>query len=126
MYKISEVENIELPNGGMECSIKGKFFYRISASSGEDKNNLTNCYITDSSSNEVSKLFLSNKYGESIIDMDETFGMMVGGEFAYYDIDAELKCMVEKVDGKLVCKELSELSLERNGERQQFSFLNDK
>lgn len=121
MYKISEIENLEISNKGLDCTVSGKFFYRI-ASEGEGQNDFVDCYIADSSNDRAPKLFLANRYGESVIDMDETFGMMVGGEFAYFDINIVLSCVVKRFDEKLVCESLKSFTLERNGESQEFNF----
>ena len=121
MYKVSELENIELPDEGVECSVKGKFYYRIS-SNKENGSTYFNCYVTDSSDESSPKLFLADEVGEAIIDWDETFGMMVGGEYAYYDIGAELKCIVKKTSQGFVCKTVDTLKLEKDGDSQVFSF----
>ncbi|WP_428036072.1 hypothetical protein [Amphritea sp.] len=121
MYKVSELQNIDLPNDGLECSVKGKFYYRIS-DHGESGNNYVNCYVDDLSDNSSSKLFLSDEVGETVIDGDETFGMMVGGEFAYYDIDVELECVIKKTPQGLICATVEKLKLEKDGDSQVFSF----
>lgn len=121
MYKVSELQNIELPDGGAECSVKGRFYYRISGSEGNGSNYI-NCYVADSSDSNSPKLFLADEIGEAIIDGDETFGMMVGGEYAYYDIDAELECIVKKTPQGLICGAVGTLKLEKDGDSQVFTF----
>jgi hypothetical protein len=121
MYKVSELQNIELPDEGIECSVKGGFYYRIS---GNEKNSsdYVNCYVADSSDSNSPKLFLADEIGEAIIDGDETFGMMVGGEYAYYDVDVKLDCIVKKTRQGLICETVETLRLEKDGGSQVFTF----
>jgi hypothetical protein len=121
MYNVSELKNIELPDEGAECSVKGRLYYRIS-NNEENGSNYINCYVTDSSNANLPKLFLADEIGEAIIDRDETFGMLVGGEYAYYDIDVELKCVVKKTAQGLICKTVETLKLEKDGDSQVFAF----
>lgn len=121
MYNVSELQNIDIPDDGVRCAVKGKFYYRIS-DNGESGSDYVNCYMNDPLDSSSSKLFLSDKVGEAIIDGDETFGMMVGGEFAYYDFDVELECVIKKASQGLICAKVEKLKLEKDGDSQVFSF----
>lgn len=121
MYKVSEIQYLDLPVDGVSGSLKGKFYYRI-AEGGENRDDFVDCYITDSSDSDSPRLYLSNEVGKAVIDKDETFGMMVGGEFAYYGLDAEINCIIRKTMKGFVCENVEYLRLEKDGESQEFSF----
>lgn len=121
MYKVSEVESLDIPVAGLSVSLKGKFYYRI-AENGKEKSDFVNCYIADSSDSDSPRLYLSNGVGEAVIDEDEIFGMMVGGEYAYFGLDAEITGLVKKTIEGLICESVKLLKLEKDGESQEFSF----
>lgn len=121
MYKVSELQNIKFPKEGATCSVKGKFYYRISGDE-ERTPDYVNCYVADSSDINSPKLFISDKFGEAIINGDETFGMIVGGEFAYYGIDVELECLIKRASQGIICEDVKALKLEKDGDSQSFFF----
>lgn len=82
MYNIIDLLKMNLPDEGVDCVVKGKFYYRIE---GDDHS----CYLSDSD-DMAAQIYLSNDLGELVINEDETFGMLVGGEFAYYGVEAEV------------------------------------
>jgi hypothetical protein len=79
----------------------GKFCCRIS-DNGENRSNSVDCYVSDSSDSNSSILFLSDEFGEAIINGDEIFGMIGGGEFACYDMDVEVECVINVASQGLI------------------------
>jgi len=120
MQKISEFLNEEFSSAGASCSVFGRFYYRISE--GEISNGTSNCYLAESDEEGSPKLFFLNDVGESVIDNDETFGMMVGGEFAYFGIYAEVTGLIKRSPDALTFEVVDELKLEKDGDIQVFKF----
>ena len=121
MYKVSEIVDLDLPADGIASSLKGKFYYCITQDR-KNKFDFFNCYITDASDTESPRVYLPNDVGETVIDKDETFGMMVGGEFAYYGLNAEIYCVIKKTARGLIGESVKSLKLEKDGENQEFNF----
>ena len=121
MKNISDNQTSDLPVDGVMTSLKGKFFYRL-PEDGCVKDVYANCYITEAFDIDSDRLYLSDEIGEAVIGEDETFGMMVGGEFAYWGVNAEVKCRIRKTTKGLVCENVEYLKLEKDGESQEFRF----
>ncbi len=121
MYKVLEIQHLDIPSDGMNCLVKGKFYYRIIGDKNE-KCNYVNCFIADTFDNDSPKLFLSDEVGETVVDKDESFGMMVGGEFAYYGMDIEVDGLIKKSLQGLVFETVKVLKLEKDGNCQEFIF----
>lgn len=120
MEKIAEIKKIKLPIKGRLCSVIGKFYYRISDS--ENTRNYSRCYLADSDDSDSIRIFLSDDIGEAVIDADETFGMMVGGEFAYYGLEAVLEGTLISSPQGLIFEKVLGLKLQKGGETQEFVF----
>jgi hypothetical protein len=118
--KIAEITCLELPIDGMNCSVKGRFYYRISEN-GRNRD-FFNCYLAESDNKDSPKIFLSDGIGDAVIDADETFGMMVGGEFAYYGVDAEIDGLVKCIPEGMAFEMVKSIRLEKDGESQEFNF----
>lgn len=118
---MSDIRNLDLPIDDINVSLQGKFYYRI-ANQEEKNDNSVNCYITDSSENDALELGLSDDVGQAIINEDETFGMMVGGEFAYCGLNAQINCVVRKTEQGFICGPVKYLKLEKDDKTQEFSF----
>ena len=117
-FTISEIEHKEIPSEGMSCSVKGKFYYRISETNVDGS---ARCYLSESDNSEL-KLVISDQICEQVIDDDETFGMMVGGEYAYFGLHAEVGGLVKRSANGIVLEQVSVMILSKDGEYQEFSF----
>ena len=121
VYQVSDIGNLDLPIDGINVSLQGKLYYRI-VNRKEKNNNAVNCYITDSSEYDALKLCLSDNVGETVVNEDETFGMMVGGEFAYCGLNAQINCVVRRTERGFVSGAVKYLKLEKDDKTQEFSF----
>jgi hypothetical protein len=119
MKKVSEIINMEIPVNGKKCCVKGKFYYRLSR---VDDRNFVNCYLAESNDDNSPKIFLSDDIGEAVIDADETFGMMVGGEFAYYGIEAEVDGLLKIIAEGAAFENVMNMKLRKDNEFQDFKF----
>lgn len=107
------------PPATLEVCVRSTFYYRISG--GEL--GYGNCYLADSSSEGEDRLVLSDSVGEFVIEEDETFGMMVGGEYAYFGLEVELRGFYRSSEGGPEIDPVTSLSL-RSGDLVQEFFLN--
>lgn len=97
IFDISSLEKMSIPTEGMSCRVKGRFFFQIAGSEGR------RCYLSENANSSLT-IQLNEDVGEFVVGNDETFGMLVGGEFAYFDLD----CVA---DGVLCRSENGQLSL---------------
>lgn len=119
MYTVSQVSEIVIPEGGLRCTVRGLFFYRIAHLDTESTT--PPCYIADSSDSGPI-IGLPQAIGETVIDDDETFGMLVGGEFAYFGVNAHLSgLVVSQGSGVKEFAEVNNLILEMDGRSQEFA-----
>ena len=114
-YSVSEIDDVVIAADGLPCMVQGKFFYRIAGS------HIALCYLAERKDSPV-KIELPIAVGELVVAEDESFGMMVGGEFAYYD----LECLVEGVlhrenTGGLGFRPVKSIALFRNETSQVFN-----
>lgn len=120
MKKVFEIICMELPIDGMSCRVKGKFYYRISKS--DASRDFANCYLAESDDINSPKVLLSDGIGEAVIDEDETFGIMVGGEFAYFGIEAEVEGLIKETPEGPIFEIVKSMKLNKDGESQEFKF----
>lgn len=114
-YEVAYVGRLSIPEGGLACSLGGFFFYRLS--NGDSPR----CYLGDTAERPGILVQLRDEIGELVLSEDETFGMLVGGEFAY----SGLKCTAEghlHRDGSraLSLTSIVKITLEKDGLFQTF------
>ena len=121
MYTVSEIKDLEIPDKGLNCLVKGFFYYRISSTEQGDQISPI-CYLAESESVDSLFIELSKEIGETVISDDETFGMMVGGEFAYFGLSGIVDGIIKSQNGVLTFTRVESLKLEKDGESQKFYF----
>lgn len=114
IYDISSLKKINVPVSGVPCVIKGFFFYRMT------DGKFPKCYLGDAPENPSAYITLEDRVGNIVLSDDETFGMLVGGEFAYFG----LACIAE---GVLFCNDygfflsmVSRIKITKDGIYQDF------
>jgi len=118
---VTELIEMDIPNGGITCSVKGYFFYRI-AEDIHDETILPKCFLSNTEEESTMYVTIPNEIGESVISEDETFGMMVGGSYAYYGLSAEVTGIIEKSANELIFRKIDKLHLTKNNLTQDFVF----
>ena len=98
--------------------IKGYFFYIISEQA--EDNGSGKCYICSDKDNLNEKIYIPEQVGEKVINDDETFGMLVGGEYAYYGLEAEIKGNIIESHNIIKFVSVDEITLSRGNEKQSF------
>lgn len=121
MYAVSEIKEFKIPDEGLNCSVKGLFYYRISTIEQGDQVS-PKCYLAESKSDDSLFIEFSDEIGETVISDDETFGIMVGGKFAYFSLSGIVDGIVKSKNGILTFTRVDSLKLEKDGESQKFSF----
>jgi len=108
---IAEIREMDIPNDGLSCEIKGYFFYYIARD--ELCPQLSPCFLcpTDSE-NGLDCVQLPSEIGELIVKADETFGMLVGGKYAYYGLSSVVSGLLYRRNESLVFLMVKNVSLE--------------
>jgi hypothetical protein len=108
MMTISEILKTEIPDEGLTCEVAGSFFYYL-ATDGMCPQP-SRCFLSSSDSDsDVHIIALPPEVGKEAIRMDETFGMMVGGKYAYFAMPAVVSGTIRRQNGKLTFTRVSDL-----------------
>jgi len=120
LYNIFDLNKVDIPKEGISCTVKGYFSYQLSDA---NSNSLQpHCYISEAPEDSSSFIAMSDNIGETIISDDETFGMLVGGSYAYYGIHALVEGVIERNGDNLIFSKVKSLTLEKNDLSQRFIF----
>jgi len=92
--KVSDLASLSVPASGLQCRLQGYLFYRIVPEEAPV------CYLAEDQ--EVPRLLVTipERYADFLLREDSTFGMLVGGDYAYFGME----CVVEG----LVCSTSAE------------------
>lgn len=116
---IAEIKEMDIPSGGLICSVKGNFFYYLAEDGLSPQS--SPCFLSPSGSeNDMDCALLPPEVGEHIMKMDETFGIMVGGKYAYYGLTAIVSGVACRQNGKIIFPKISNIALQSGALKQDF------
>ena len=102
---------------GATCELEGQFFYRLSSDGLEQ----SSCYLAPSHDSNF-KILLPLSLGEHVVEADTTFGMLVGGEYAYFDVSAKVTGTIRATTDGASVDEITDFQLQKDGALQTFDF----
>ena len=116
---VSEINKMEIPHEGIGCEVKGYFFYYLADDSMCPKS--SPCFLSASDlESDLNYILLPKYVGENVIKMDDTFGMLVGGKYAYYGLRSIVIGVIRRQEDQVLFSNVSSLLLERGSLRQEF------
>lgn len=118
IYDVADLERIDIPVSGATCRIEGFFFYRIADGS------FPKCYLGNAPENPSLCVSLHEDIGEAVLSGDETFGMLVGGEFAYFGLACAAEGVLHRdAECRFSLSMVSRMTLTKDGVSQDFLML---
>lgn len=76
----------------------------------------------DNNGDFVKIILLPEKIISQVIEQDDTFGVLVGGKYAYYAMQSIIKGKIIIINNQQVFNEVDELILMEDGRSQTFTF----
>ena len=84
------------------------------------------CFLSASDlESDLNYILLPKYVGENVVRMDNTFGMLVGGKYAYYGLRSITIGLIRRQEDQVSFSNVSNLFLERGSLRQEFKMPED-
>lgn len=112
MATLQTILNQEIPKHGLPCILNASFYYKLEIG-------ICVCYLSEANS-EVPHIILPNSVGELVIREDNILGVLVGGNYMYFSVEACIKGVLHISKQKLMMQDVEYIELTNDGQKQKF------